>query len=437
MRITNTMITSQYKRNLNSSLSSLNYYNLRATNYRKFNTAAEDPVGATKAYSARRAYRHNEDYTSNLKTADNMLVTAQSSMLSLNSIIQEADSSDILQAINGTMEASDREIIAAKLRKMQESIISTMNTKYADSYLFGGANTSEPPFTVSDSGRLLYRGIDVTTGEHNGFDGVGANTVFNGASIDFGKENGSQLNGYTLNISQGTGVNTIDNDTKVINLQIDGDITADAIQSALRDTLTGVVSDADKITVSGIPLRFGTSEVVGGQDPIAKGTIFSLDDLAKETNFIDIGLGLSFQEDKLNTQSVFDTSMPGISFLGFGTDANDNPKNLYTLLGAIADGLSEPRLDMDKVQPFINGFKDSYQNLLTRITEFGAKSNFLEYTETRLSDTDLNLTQKMKDIEMVEPSEAIMDFKMQEFSYMAALQMGTKIIQPTFLDYMR
>lgn len=446
MRITNTIITSQYKRNLNQSLNRLNYFNQRATTYRKFDSASEDPIGASKAYSLRKSYNSNTDYLTNLKDIDNMMLTAESAMTNLNKIAQEVGSSDIMQAINGTMSKEDRAIVATKLRKMQEAMVSEMNAKYGDQFLFSGNDIGSPPFTIGQDGSLLYKGVDVTTGEHAGFEGKSAQTLFNGANIDLGKKNGDALNGYTLNVISKTASETdsIDNNLKVINIYLDpADLNSTKLQDSLNTlldgkTINGTTIQGDQISVSGTPSRFGSSEITSGENPIAKGTIFNLDDIANEKKFIDIGLGLSMDNNNgLNEQSVFDASLPGISFLGYGKNPDGTPNNMYVLLGQVADGLESGTYDYDKLSPMINNFAKQTQNLLGKITEFGSKSNFLDYTLNRLEDTEYNLNVKIKNVEYVEPQDAIMDFKMQEYAYMAALQMGTKLIQPTFLDYMR
>lgn len=446
MRITNSMITSQYKRNLNQSLNRLNYYNDRATTLRKFNSASDDPVAASKAYSLRKSYNSNNDFLTNLNDVDNMMLTAESAIKNLNSIAQEAWSTDIMQSVNGAMAPEDRKVVATKLRKMQESMVAEMNMKYGDQFLFSGNDNGEPPFTIGQDGALLYKGVDVTTGEHAGFSGVGAQTSFNSAIIDFGNDNGAALNGYTLNVISKTGaeVDSIDNNSKVINIYLDpADLNSTNLQSSLNtllnnQTVNGTTIDGTKITVTGTPARFGSSEITGGEDKIIKGTKFNLDDMAKETKYIDIGLGLSFNADRsLNEQSVFDSSLPGISFLGYGKNTDGTPNNLYTLLDGICDQLESGSFNYDNAKPLIDNFKDQSQNLLGKMTEFGSKSNFLKYTKNRLNDTEFNLNVKLNDVEYLKPQDAILDFKMQEFAYMAALQMGTKLIQPSFLDYMR
>ncbi|MEG2814474.1 MAG: flagellar hook-associated protein 3, partial [Oscillospiraceae bacterium] len=168
------------------------------------------------------------------------------------------------------------------------------------------------------------------------------------------------------------------------------------------------------------------------------GTKVNLDKLANENMFVDLGLGLEFKNQNLNKQSAFDMAMPGISFLGYGKDDNGNPKNMYVLLNEIATKLEkgDDEFNFDDTMKSISTFQNSQKNLITKETEIGAKENFIEYAQIRLKDAELTLNEKISNVEMVKPEEAITDFKMAEFTYMAALQMGSKIIQPSFLDYM-
>ncbi|WMJ24258.1 flagellar hook-associated protein FlgL [Paludicola sp. MB14-C6] len=435
MRVTTGMITAQYSRNLNRSLSKLNYLNNRATTLRKFNRASEDPVAAAKAYSLRRSFTDNDDYVKNLEDTENMMLTAESSMMGLNSIAQEVSSGDMLQAVNGTMSKEDREIIATKLIKMQDAMLSTMNTKYGDRYLFGGSTMTKPPFTVAADGSLLYKGVDVTTGLHQGTPGVGGSASVGGALIDFGAANESKFNDYSISIVNGTTPNAIDTAAKTITINVSTVPTKQDLQTVLQ----GLTGSTD-VTVKGDltqTVGIGTAQVSGGENKITAGTSVDLKELMNEKMYVDIGLGLDYNANGLNEQSVFDSSLPGINFLGCGVDKNGKPQNMYVLLGQIATELEKPTLDTGATDSLIKGFNNQKQVLLTQITQFGSKTNFLKYADTRLDDTSLNLNKKILDNEFVEPAEAIMDFKMQEFAYMSALQMGTKIIQPTFLDFMR
>ncbi len=445
IRITMGMISKQYNKSLNQSLSDLNYYSTRTTSLRKYDKASEDPVSAVKAYKARRALSENENYQSTLEDAQSMMTTAESSVMQVNSIAQQANSTSVIQAITDTVSADDREVIAKQIRSLQDSLVSIMNTKYSDNYIFGGSATAEAPFSVDADGNLLYRNVDVNTGEYAGFDGTAATLNISGAKINFGQANGDAFDDYMIKIVDGTDPYVLDTDAKTLTVSLDlsGGATNQDLQDELRSAFTAAAitgTDASLITVGDLTASItvqGTGVVSGGEDPIAAGTIIDLDSLAKEQVFIDIGLGMSVDSSgNVDEQSVFDISLPGISFLGYGTNSDGVPKNMYSLLGDIADKLESDSYSFDEVQPYLDQFDVQYQNLLVGVTQFGTKSNYLDSTKTRLSDMNSNLTERIDSIEYVDSAEAILDYQMQKYTYQAALQMGTQILQPTFLDFM-
>ncbi|MEG1614311.1 MAG: flagellar hook-associated protein 3, partial [Oscillospiraceae bacterium] len=92
---------------------------------------------------------------------------------------------------------------------------------------------------------------------------------------------------------------------------------------------------------------------------------------------------------------------------------------------------------IDKVTEFTGTLKKQETNLLSKITELGVRSNFLTNSKTRLEDASFNLSVQINETEYLDLDEAVMDFKFQEYVYKAALSMGSRVIQPSFLDFMR
>jgi flagellar hook-associated protein 3 FlgL len=74
---------------------------------------------------------------------------------------------------------------------------------------------------------------------------------------------------------------------------------------------------------------------------------------------------------------------------------------------------------------------------LVSITDIGSKTNYLDFLKLRNEDNQFNLNEKLVEVEEVDSAEAIVDFKMQEYSYNAALSMGNKILQNSFIDFMK
>lgn len=359
MRITNKMLTSRYTRDLNKSLSNLNTQSQKVDTGRKFFKGSEDPIGAVKAYRLRREYLKNEDYLTNIQEADSIFTSAESNLMGINKNLNSVYLS-YLKAINGDKDIEERQIISEELRKVQESMLTTLNSTFNDKYLFSGASMEQPPFTVKtdatidplnpDKTYLYYKGVNVSIAE--------------------------------------------------------GDI----------------------------------------EDPSTWNQEFSkLVELSKENMYIDIGLSLQVDSSgKVDPNSVFDLAIPGINFINFGKSTIDGqtvPNNIYDLITDIKeelnkDGTGGQNYSYDKLVPMIKNFEIQKNNTLKEITHMGAKTNYLDFIKTRTDDNNINLSKKINDTEFIDPAEAIMDWKMMQYSYTASLQMGTKLIQPSFIDFM-
>ncbi|MDF2948238.1 MAG: flagellar hook-associated protein FlgL [Sedimentibacter sp.] len=336
MRITTSMMSNKYIRNLNKSASEMNYLNEQVSTGKKFFKGSEDAVSAIKAYKLRREYRTSEIYDTNIKDVDSFLTTAETNLTEISSNIEKVYTS-YLKGITGTMGSEEREIVAKELENLQQSILTSLNANYGDKYVFGGTSKDEIPFTLED--------VTLT-------DGTVEKQLF----------------------FKGINVNT--NDAR-------------------------------------------------------------LDDLKNETINVDIGLGMTFGSDgKLNGDTVFNMSMSGINFMGYGENSG-MPNNVYTLIGKIKDELRDPNFNIDNVTPYIGKFEEQKKQVLVGITDIGAKTNYLDFIKVRNEDNQFNINEKILDVEYVDPAEAIVNFKMQEYSYNAALSMGNKILQNSFIDFMK
>ncbi|NLJ30185.1 MAG: flagellar hook-associated protein FlgL [Clostridiales bacterium] len=443
MRITMKMISDRYKSSLNTSLSQLNAANSKATDYRAFNKTSDDPFAAAQAYRLRRESAENDTYQSSLSDADSQLLTAQSAMMSINSLVTEASSGDCLQAINGTMSSDDRATVAKKLRALQQAVLAPCNTKFGDKYIFGGSDANDPPFSVGQSGNLLYRGVDVNTGEIE----AGYTVSYNGAQITFGSETGDSFKDYVVRVDDLSGTDpVVDTSSKVITVKMD--LSSPKTNEDLESALKGITG------ADAAGLDFSHVSVTGDMNrPVAADTAASplkstqainnigtdgLKKLSQEQSLVDLGMGLKMSADgkTVDSQSVFDTAIPAISFMGYGTESNGVSNNIYTLLGQIADQLERSSYSFDNIKPYLDNFSEQGQNLLGKITESGTKSNFLSVTKSNLESMGDAILEKDQNVEYVDPSTAIMDYYTQQFSYNAALQMGTKVISKTFLDFM-
>jgi len=67
----------------------------------------------------------------------------------------------------------------------------------------------------------------------------------------------------------------------------------------------------------------------------------------------------------------------------------------------------------------------------------GAKVNRFELTQSRLGETALNAERLLSNVESVDVAEVVMKLSLQQTVYEALLNVGSRVIQPTLLDFMK
>jgi len=172
--------------------------------------------------------------------------------------------------------------------------------------------------------------------------------------------------------------------------------------------------------------------------------------LLRDAAHIDIGMNVTFNNDandptRVDPQSAFSYTLRGIDFLGIGHDNlfDTTSKMIAWLRGetqfvdSAGNSVNVDAYDNEFGGQLLDQFRDAFTHLSTTIATLGADTQFLEFTIDRLLDEQLNLRTRQQELEMREPEEAILDFKMQEFIYHATLQMGQRLLQPTLFDFIR
>ena len=66
----------------------------------------------------------------------------------------------------------------------------------------------------------------------------------------------------------------------------------------------------------------------------------------------------------------------------------------------------------------------------------GAKMNRFELTENRLGETAINAERLLSNVESIDIAEVVMKLRLQETVYESLLNVGSRVIQPTLLDFL-
>ena len=385
MRITSQMMLSQYTSDVSDAYASMSKAMRHAYDYRAFDLPSDDPLAASQTFEIHSEISQNSDYASNISNVKGEVTSGETVLQNIDSMLSSANSTTTLQAVSGTMNASNRSSLADQLLSYRDSIVSQLNTKYADSYVFSGSGSGSQPFELVESSdtdhpendKLYYRGVNVDTG--------------------LTKTEETTAAGYTQTINDSS-TSTADKTTA---------------QTAL-DTLNAT----------------GTSR---------------LKELSSDKVYVDIGLGMTVDASgNVNDQSAYNKSMPGISYVGYGEDSNGTPQNVCSLLSKIAGVLkgssSETSLstsELSTITKYTTAFSTTQSKCQAGQTELGNKLKFISSTSDYISSTSTNLSERDNDVEYVDSYDAIEDYYQQLFCYNAALKVGGEILQQSLMDYIK
>ncbi|MEJ6817254.1 flagellar hook-associated protein 3 [Pseudomonas sp. LF-5] len=128
----------------------------------RVNTAADDPVGASRLLQLGQQASMLDQYEANATTIKGTLGTAEAVMTSINNVLQRAKELAV-SAGNAGYTDSDRQATASELGQIEEQLLSLMNSKDENGkYIFAGSKGDTVPFTRNDDGTYAYNGDQVT-----------------------------------------------------------------------------------------------------------------------------------------------------------------------------------------------------------------------------------------------------------------------------------
>ena len=355
IRSTTNGVLKSYRYNLQRSSYTLNKAMNTVLTGRNFDTYAADPATAARCFQMRRSFqRVNSQYS----VSESVTRKYEQAWSALGSVVDDVNNQktssayqDILHSINDPT-ASGRNSLGQSLTELAKGIVQTMNGRYGDNFIFAGADGLKVPFTWGEDGTLCYRGIPVDAA-------VPDIAMSNGAPLTLNDQ--GQYDPAGTNYLLSGGVKTISVD------DYEAAVKAGNAPTVLRDTTgAGQLVDADGniSTTERYYLVLDNSKTISKADyEQAEKDLASLDYLSKsEVKYADLGLGL--QEDgktgEVIGSSVFNVALQGINFLGYGVDADGDPKNIVSIISRMGQIL----LNCDATTgAFAEGERDEFQRL--------------------------------------------------------------------------
>lgn len=386
IRSTTNGVLKNYRYNLQRSTLTRNKAQNTVLTQRNFNTFAEDPATASRCFQQRRSFlRTNSQYAVGESVARKYDVA----WATLESVIQDVDNrksdsalSEIIYAANGSTGAG-RVPLGDSMVQMAEGIIQTMNTRYGDNYVFAGADGLNVPFTWEE-----------------GADGT-KTLAYRGVSVEAAVPAADTTQEVGQDGNAGTGF------------------------YALADGGTISVADYEAAASDAAKLKYMSEE---------------------EKKFADIGLGIQEEGGELVESSAFNVALQGINFLGYGTDADGDPKNIVSIMHRMGSILQRCHPDSGtfaseeeetEFRRLFTKFEDAADTLSRKHVELDTEAEFLQSNQLQLEANAYTLQTQFLGVEDVDLAEAITSYSWAQFCYNSALKVGNSILSESLMDYLR
>ena len=337
-----------YRYNLQRSSYTKNKAQETVQTQRKFNSFAEDPAAAAKAFQLRRSLLRTD---SQYNVGESVKHKYEVAWSTLESVVQDVNNrkSDsafamILQGKSDTI-GSGAVALGQSMRTLATGIVQSMNCRYGENFVFAGADGLNVPFTWEGEGddrKLCYRGIPVDT-----------------------------------------------------------------------------------------------------QDPKE---LEALKYMANERKNADLGFGMQEDENgNIIGSSVANVGLQGITFLGYGKDADGDPKNIVSIADRMGTLLRRcdpdsgdwaSTADKEEFSRLAKKFEDAASQLTDKHTEMDTQAAFIKSNQDQLKANTDTLQEQILGIEQVDLADAITSFSWAQYCYNASLKVGNSILSQSLMDYM-
>ena len=381
MRITNSMMMKKYAESLSDSLNQVDRYSQQVTSGTKFTRASEDPTDAVTSLKLLSQLSQVDSYKSSASTASTWLQTSETSVKTIDSILQSA-SETVTAAKNGTNTDSDLANYAKSLTNYQAEILQTLNQTSGSQYVFGGSLTGNPPFKIGTA-------ADVTAG-----------------SADM------------VSLS-GTGAVTF----------TDTDDGVAGHQNIVGLLLYNIPNTDQYIPVSDI----GTGAVPTGATSSQIGYYTTQNSAMSYNSSVDLGMGEQVSDYQVAGGTAMNVATSPLDFLV--VDSGGTTTNLYDQLGNVVTQLDSG--DSSGLGDLLSLIGTTQDEESKTVVEIGSKEQMCTFMTNKFTNDDTNLQSGLSSAMDVDSTQVITNYIQSQAVYQAAQSICSNVMQHSLFDFLK
>ncbi|MEM7181323.1 MAG: flagellar hook-associated protein 3 [Spirochaetota bacterium] len=421
MRITNQIMNNTLVNNLNRHQSELDTVENQLATGMKLKRPSDEPGLATNQMYFRSRIHELGQYSRNVNDGKNRLQLTDSNMERVTEIVQRVRYLTV-QASNGVYQGDNgfelEVAIGKEIDQHLRALVDIANTRDATGqYLFGGHEVEKAPFVAIDSAKKGLKGTEIQNQivgvQYRGDTGEQLREIERGEYIGVTTPGNKAF--WASNMSITSGINNSNYQaTSDSKFKIDGV----EIHVSAGDTVDDII---DKINNS--PAEVKASKL--GDDNISLITTTPhqlwLEDVGEGTVLKDLGI---LDADNTNAPNEYSST------------ATVTGLSMFDVLIQLKEDLTNK--DQERISGRdLKNIDLALENVLRHRSEVGAKMNRLDEHTKRIEFDKTYMTEILAKNEGIDFPETIMNLKWLQSVHQYALSVGSKVIKPTLIDFLR
>lgn len=360
----------------------------------RINRSSDAPSEGYQILSLNAQKKNLNNYISNVSDVIGTLEISTGIIGEMQNMIAQSNA-ELTQITSGTYGQSGREMTAEGINSMLEDMVSKANMQHAGKYIFGGENTTLPPYLVQRTDgqitSVTYQGGSQSR-EVETASGVQTTAYYAGTDLFHSSDRGTPVFLGDTGSALGSGTSNVRGDTW-LTVTDDGGGSYDL---SIDDGATTVnVAAADDITNIAVTNSAGQVLYVDASNINGEGT-----DLVRAPGTYDIFNTLISARDILkNERGLSDTQ-----------------------LSVIYGGMSEPLTEMQEL-------------LASKQIYIGVRIGSLEKLKENHDDMVFNLEGQTSQLQDADIAQIAIDLSRRSVLYELSLSMAGKLMSTSLLDY--
>lgn len=152
MRITNSMLSSNFLYDLNNNLQNMQSLQQQMATNKKINRASDDPLAAAKIIELNTQISQNDQYNTNISETADWLNVTDTTLGQVGNVFQRLNELLISGGGNAAYSPDEKQSIKDEINQNIEQLSQVLNTNYDGKYIFGGTRgTDKPVGTTTDA----------------------------------------------------------------------------------------------------------------------------------------------------------------------------------------------------------------------------------------------------------------------------------------------